>query len=214
MNDENPDEVRVQIPVHIGERHGAQPPSLDGTEGPSASTRIRITTNIQTYGTLRRVLSPSHGDELVETRYVTHRGVPSRHRTTVRFKSKHFLAHDFVIIVHADRLDSPRCFAEIDDTQLDVDGSLTLALQLVLIPKFRLPPIPAQEYLFVVDRSGSMAGAPIATAARTMNMLIRLLPRDGTKFNIYSFGNSHESLWPGSKRYTQDTLDAAVRYYC
>jgi len=214
MNDDNPDEIRLHLPMHIGDRYGPQSPALDGATQPSSSTRIRITTSIQSYSTLRTVFSPSHGSEVVETRYRTHRGTLSRHRTTVRFKSRNFLAKDFVVVVQAERLDSPRCFAELDETRRNQENGVTLALQLVLIPKFRLPPIPAQEYLFVIDRSGSMAGAPIMTATRTLNMLLRMLPNEGTLFNIYSFGSSHSSLWPSSRIYDQNTLEAAVRSTC
>ncbi|KAG6380484.1 hypothetical protein JVT61DRAFT_8637 [Boletus reticuloceps] len=55
----------------------------------------------------------------------------------------------------------------------DEEGS-TIAMQLTLVPKFQAPKIPSQEYIFIIDRSGSMSNTPIETAKRTLIMLLRL----------------------------------------
>jgi cobalamin biosynthesis protein CobT len=85
-------------------------------------------------------------------------------------------------------------------------------MQLTMVPKFKLPPIPAQEFIFVVDRSGSMSGARIETAKRTLKILLRMLPSSLTTFNIVSFGTRADSIWPSSQGYTQDTLDYGVNF--
>ena len=127
------------------------------------------------------------------------------------WKSPEFLDSDFVVTIHAEGLDKPRCFAEVLDARGDGDGGgYTIAMQLTLVPKFQAPKVPSQEYIFIIDRSGSMANRPIETAKRTLTMLLRLLPRTQTTFNIFSFGNDVSSLWRSSRGLDQTSLVEAV----
>jgi von Willebrand factor type A domain len=201
LDDEFIDEVRLQLPMSVGCRYGTPPPSLATSAETSTSTRLRITVDIQMSGVIQQISSPTH--LIKEAPFVTHAGHASRHRKMTKFRSQTFLTGDFVLLVRADGLDAPRCFAERDH-------SGTIALQLTLIPKIRLPPLPSQEYLFVVDRSGSMAGAPITIAKSALSMMLRMLPSSQTLFNIFSFGSVVDSLWPTSQEYSQYSLDSAV----
>ncbi|XP_018427577.1 PREDICTED: von Willebrand factor A domain-containing protein 5A-like [Nanorana parkeri] len=74
------------------------------------------------------------------------------------------------------------------------------------------------EFIFVVDRSGSMdcamnsePNAPmrIQSAKETLVLLLKSLPL-GCYFNIYGFGSHFEAFFPESMEYTQETLEAAV----
>ncbi|KAJ6604133.1 hypothetical protein DFH09DRAFT_1353967 [Mycena vulgaris] len=210
-NDDNADEIRFQLPMCVGERYGTPLAALDGAAAPSSSTRIRITADIQTSGRIQSITSPSHADKITETKYPTHLGRPSRRRSTVRFRSSNFLDRDFVLVVQADDLDAPRCFAEL---QRDPKGrhSDTVAMQFTIVPNFKLPPVTGQEYIFVVDRSGSMSGARIETAKRTLGLLLRMLPSVESTFNIFSFGSHHSSIWPRSEVYNQSSLTTATHH--
>ncbi|KAJ7226005.1 hypothetical protein GGX14DRAFT_642349 [Mycena pura] len=217
-NDDNTDEIRFQLPMCVGERYGPPLTALDGASAPSSSTRIRITLEIQTSGRIQSLTSPSHSNDISETRYQTHLARPSRRRTTVRYRSPTFLDRDFVLVVHAEGLDAPRCFAEL---QRDPGGrhSDTVAMQLSIVPSFKLPPVTGQEYIFVVDRSGSMGnmggtrmgGTRIETAKSTLKLLLRMLP-GGSTFNIFSFGSRHSGLWPTSKVYDQSSLTESTAH--
>ncbi|KAF7319883.1 hypothetical protein MKEN_00771500 [Mycena kentingensis (nom. inval.)] len=206
-NDDNADETRFQLPMFVGERYGPPLPALANAAAPSETTRIRITVEIQTSGRIQGITSPSH--EFTETAYKTHLGRPSRRRTTVRYRSPTFMDKDFVLVVRADGLDEPRCFAEL---QRDPSGkhSDTVAMQLSLIPKSKLPPVAGQEHIFLVDRSGSMSGQRMETAKRTLNLILRMLPNNGSTFNIFSFGNSCSSLWTRSRSYDENSLREAA----
>ena len=193
--------------MSVGERYGTPPPELETAHSQSANTRIRLTAQIQTSGKIQHITSPSHQADIAEVAYLNHRGQPSRRRSTIKFKSRSFLDRDFILIIQAEALDTPRCFAEIEHNGR---GPVTIAMQLTVVPKFDLPPIDAQEYLFVVDRSGSMAGDRVSTAIRTLATLLRMLPSRGTMFNIFSFGDQVDSLWPRSVKYNQNSLDSAV----
>uniref|UniRef100_A0A673XES3 von Willebrand factor A domain-containing protein 5A-like n=1 Tax=Salmo trutta TaxID=8032 RepID=A0A673XES3_SALTR len=75
------------------------------------------------------------------------------------------------------------------------------------------------EFLFVVDRSGSMScvmhngsGAldRIGSARDTLLLLLKSLPM-GCYFNIIGFGSRYESFFPTSVEYSQKTMDEALQ---
>jgi hypothetical protein len=106
-------------------------------------------------------------------------------------------------------LDAPRCVAELHpDPSHD-----TVAMALTFVPRFKLPDLARQEFIFLVDRSGSMDGARIAAARKALVVLLRSLPHKDSLFQIMSFGSDAASLWPeGSKAYNQETLEQATRH--
>ncbi|KAI0786927.1 von Willebrand factor type A domain-containing protein [Abortiporus biennis] len=205
MNDDEPDRLRFQLPMIVGERYGKLPSTMEGAASPTGSAVVKMKIHIQTRGEIKDIVSPTHPQINVQA-YLNHHGEPSRHRSIVRFISDEFLQEDFVLSVGAHGLDEPRCFVERDP----ITGST--ALQLTLIPKFELPPVETQEYLFVIDRSGSMSGNCIETAKETLVALLHTLPAEGTAFNIVSFG-SHSSKWrPTSVQYSQETMVEATSH--
>ncbi|XP_031651323.1 von Willebrand factor A domain-containing protein 5A-like [Oncorhynchus kisutch] len=75
------------------------------------------------------------------------------------------------------------------------------------------------EFLFVVDRSGSMscpmhngsvAQDRIGSARDTLLLLLKSLPM-GCYFNIIGFGSRYESFFPKSVEYSQKTMDEALQ---
>ncbi|KAJ4936170.1 hypothetical protein JOQ06_017694 [Pogonophryne albipinna] len=66
------------------------------------------------------------------------------------------------------------------------------------------------EFVFLLDRSGSMQGDRIKSARDTLLLLLKSLPM-GCFFNIYSFGSSHEHIFPKSVEYSQDTMEEALK---
>lgn len=155
MDDESAQHIRFQLPMCVGQRYGQPPESMEGVAELSSPERVRISAYVQMKGLIlpQGVTSPSHAGVTVMS-YQTHRERPSRHRVSVKFRSRQFLSRDFVLRVQSVGLDAPRCFMERDDRGM-------VAMQLTLMPKFDLPPLAAQEYLFLVDRSGSMGGSRI-----------------------------------------------------
>ncbi|XP_040277147.1 von Willebrand factor A domain-containing protein 5A-like isoform X4 [Bufo bufo] len=75
------------------------------------------------------------------------------------------------------------------------------------------------EFIFVVDRSGSMECAMnsepnalqrIDSAKETLVLLLKSLPL-GCYFNIFGFGSHFESFFTESKEYTQQSMEEAVK---
>ncbi|TFJ97374.1 nuclear factor related to kappa-B-binding protein [Platysternon megacephalum] len=78
---------------------------------------------------------------------------------------------------------------------------------------------PAGEFIFLLDRSGSM-GCPmdsrdraplrIDSAKETLVLLLKSLPL-GCYFNIYGFGSRFQSFYPQSVGYTQQTMAESLQ---
>ena len=94
--------------------------------------------------------------------------------------------------------------------------SLSPALMLTFLPHFSREEIEAaeinSEIIFMIDRSGSMQGKPIASARSTLELLLRSLS-PGCAFNVLGFGTKYRLLFSeGSKRYDSDSLAEATSY--
>ena len=96
-----------------------------------------------------------------------------------------------------------------------VEGSKTKemkskAVMLNFFPKFTSIET-ACEFIFVVDRSGSMDGPYIKSASETLVLFLKSIP-EGCHFNIVSFGSRYESFFPSSQPYNQETMEKATRF--
>lgn len=65
------------------------------------------------------------------------------------------------------------------------------------------------EFVFLVDCSGSMAGAPINAVKETLHIFLRSLP-ESCYFNIVDFGSKHRSLFVNSSKYSDYSLQKAI----
>ena len=65
------------------------------------------------------------------------------------------------------------------------------------------------DYIFFIDRSGSMSGEPIKLAVQALKLFLHSLPI-GSKFNVISFGSNYEKLYPKSVVYNEVNLKSAV----
>ncbi|KAH8102055.1 hypothetical protein BXZ70DRAFT_49953 [Cristinia sonorae] len=205
MAGDRADEIRLQLPMSIGQRYGQTPEGMGDTTMVTEKTRVRIKVNIQTQEVIQNIHSPTHSVSV--TPYLTHRNQSSRRRTVVKFSSARYLSSDFVLCIKAEGLDKPRCFVERDPR-----NTQSTAMQLTLVPKLILPPIQKQEYIFLLDRSGSMnIECRLEIAKRTLVMLLHWLPKDGM-FNIYAFDHAVEQMFPSSQQYNQRILEDAVRW--
>ena len=65
------------------------------------------------------------------------------------------------------------------------------------------------EYIFLLDRSGSMGGTRIEKAKEALILFIKSLPQD-TYFNVVSFGSGSTKLFPKSVKYNDKEVKQAV----
>lgn len=70
--------------------------------------------------------------------------------------------------------------------------------------------IPKREYIFIIDRSGSMGGFPLETSKEVMGGLLRGMNRED-KFNVLAFASSSQVLFPhGSKPARLKNIDSVL----
>ncbi|KAL4484464.1 hypothetical protein ABPG74_019641 [Tetrahymena malaccensis] len=66
------------------------------------------------------------------------------------------------------------------------------------------------EFLFLLDRSGSMSGQPIQKACEALILFLKSLPTD-SYFNVVSFGSSYQKLFESSIKYDTKSLEKAIK---
>ncbi|KAL4470973.1 hypothetical protein ABPG72_013560 [Tetrahymena utriculariae] len=65
------------------------------------------------------------------------------------------------------------------------------------------------EFVFLLDRSGSMSGQSIQNAIEALILFIKSLPTD-SYFNIYSFGSQFSKLFEESQKYSNENVEFAL----
>ena len=66
------------------------------------------------------------------------------------------------------------------------------------------------EYIFLLDRSGSMGKVRMDKAKEALSFFLRSLPQD-VYYNVYSFGDAYKKVFEDSFPYNNDTLKAAQK---
>jgi len=78
-------------------------------------------------------------------------------------------------------------------------------------PKGHLAIDLPKEFLFVLDRSGSMSGGSIRRAGEALQLFLRSLP-PGCRFNIIGFGSHTELLFDAPQSYDAESLQVASHH--
>jgi len=154
---------------------------------------LELTVRLEMPSAIRGLESPSHplGIELD--------GASATVRLGERRTS---LDRDFVLLVKLQQPHEPRAWLE------EKDGE-TVAM-VAFQPRFESRETAA-EVIFVVDRSGSMGGTSIAEARNALQLCLRSL-REGSWFNVVSFGSRHEMLFSESRPYGDESLRQATEH--
>ncbi|KAJ7875311.1 von Willebrand factor type A domain-containing protein [Mycena olivaceomarginata] len=214
--DEENDSIRFHLPVHIGARYGQAPqskPSFRGNIFISSSSPtpfLTLAMSVEAIAPISKIGCPSHSvsTELgPDPKLPNFKELPFSNYARVSLSSDSPLDKDFVLTIKSAGLDAPRCVAELHPEHD------TVALGLTLVPRFKLPDLSRQEFVFMVDRSGSMGGKRIEAAKKALVIMLRALPHQDSLFQITSFGSRATSLWgQGSQPYNQQTLEEATRH--
>src|SRR3990167_9541502 len=154
----------------------------------------------------------------------------NQHKTTVQFvPGSHYPNKDFEIMFTDHNFNQP--LAEVMVKNDLTDASLPKRCAMMhLVPKFadyakfdangNLIPDEAEEishymdtvkaeYVFIIDRSGSMDGERINIAVKAVTLALRSLPYD-SYFNIVSFGSNFTFMFPTSVKADQNTINTAI----
>ncbi|CAJ0651743.1 13712_t:CDS:10 [Entrophospora sp. SA101] len=206
-HDSENEKIRFVLPTSIAERYGSSSSSTanygkklvpdDVKYSGKANYQLDLKINCRMTSTIQSIESPSH---LISTELNVN-GNPKTSNVTLAEQIT-YLEKDFILVVKSEDLDKPRAFLEYNPK------TESNCLMLTLVPKFSLNPIQT-EIVFIIDRSGSMQGEPIKKAGQALELFLHSLPED-CYFNVVSFGSSHDSLFPKSQEYSQETLDRAI----
>jgi len=200
------DSLRIVIPATVAPYYGAPPGALNSS---ASLGSLDLSVSFQMTGNITSITSTSH-TVTCSLGYVNP-DAATPFNPTCAYISLHttdLLQNDVVLELESVGLDKPRCFAQ----RLTSGDEVTDALSLTIVPRFTATPISSQEYIFLVDRSGSMSGGRIQAVRDALQIMVRSLPSNGTTFNMFSFGDSCNSLWPTSQAYDAASVDIATRY--
>ena len=193
-------ETQIEIPTHVGSPCVTEE-KLRLTDT-SSSRRIQITTRVQVASPSCKVYSKSHAEDTVQLR--SH----NEGQAIIKYTSARFLEKPYVLLIKpATSHNTSRCFAERHH-----ENPNSVAMHLTFIPQFLSEERTLHEYIFVVDRSGSMSGRPIHQAKDTLQLLLHAFPSEHTVFNIYSFGTIIESVFNASCPHSPESLQTAVKF--
>ncbi|KAF8510551.1 von Willebrand factor type A domain-containing protein [Hysterangium stoloniferum] len=213
------DSLRLTFPTRIAPKSGAAPNSqlnymsnVRSWSHPlirSFKSALDFSVAVQMTSHIISINSPSHpiamklGESTLE---------PSTEfdpfRARISLSSPTLLDKNIVIVLSCQGLDKPRCTVE-SFSPAEGSQEFTDAYALTFVPRFE---VPSQEFIFLIDRSGSMQGGKIQVVRSALQIMLRSLPTRGTTFNLLSFGTGHSSLWPTSVAYSADSLKAASEH--
>ncbi len=144
------------------------------------------------------ITSPTHG---ISTS-------PKDGCTFVCLTNEGILHNDLVLLIRYKEPNTPRALVEKGRPGNEFMSDNVVMLE--FFPKFKSTEI-SSEFMFVIDRSGSMRGESIESAKSTLVLFLKSIP-SGCYFNIIGFGHTFEHLFETSVPYDQANLDTAVKH--
>ncbi|KIJ54678.1 hypothetical protein M422DRAFT_63949 [Sphaerobolus stellatus SS14] len=194
-DDDQANTVRFQLSSYVSHRYGAPSTSiLHNLGGTVHRAALSITVDIEMSSEIAGVSSLHHNpvEDIIPAS-------SSLTRKRVRYTSADVeLGKDFVLIISAWDLEESACLSE----QIEVrDGgrvSNSTALALSIVPTFETRTQMTREYLFLIDKSGSMAWTTegnltsrMDMAKQALKLLVQSIPV-GAYFNICSFSDQND----------------------
>jgi len=114
------------------------------------------------------------------------------------------LDRDVVVLIEEEKPHQPRACIEVAEDGKTMTGLVTFYPQIEFCDL-------KWDFVFVIDRSGSMNGRKIMQASDTLLLFLRSLPAECT-FNIVGFGSKYEALFDSPQPYNDATLERASQY--
>ncbi|XP_078314780.1 von Willebrand factor A domain-containing protein 5A-like isoform X2 [Crassostrea virginica] len=117
---------------------------------------------------------------------------------------------EFSVSIHYTGFDKPRTVIEKGKNDPKSAYLSSDILMVSFVPELTVTKDIPCEFIFVIDRSGSMHGDRIGKAKETLLLLLKSLPVNCI-FNIVSFGSTYKSLFSKSKQYNEENLKKALK---
>ncbi|CAL9685376.1 unnamed protein product [Knipowitschia caucasica] len=216
------DALRFCLPAVLNPRYqpaGTEGSSVKVTSVPSSLVPYDLTFSAQ-MESLRPVSKVESSCTMEPVNYLNE----NQTKASVKLAAGHKFDRDVELLIYYS--DSHQPSAVVEAAQGSAKrGSLMgdPALMLSLYPEFPKDIMSSVsssgEFVFLLDRSGSMdcnmsnmgtSVSRIASARDTLLLLLKSLPM-GCFFNIYSFGSTFEQIFPESVKYSQKTMEEALK---
>ena len=97
---------------------------------------------------------------------------------------------------------------EMDDYDFEAASNPLLTIN-EEAPNYEIPNFSG-NFMFIVDRSGSMWGDRIQMAKESLIYFLKSLPDTKSKFNIVSFGSTYEKIFDNFVDITEDNINTAI----
>mmetsp|Transcript_98476 Transcript_98476/g.301267 ORF Transcript_98476/g.301267 Transcript_98476/m.301267 type:complete len:937 (-) Transcript_98476:260-3070(-) len=217
--------LRLGLPVVVGPRYPLEPlfqeacadehASLaEAARGPGASA-FSLAVEFEMPCAILGIASPTHAGVAVRTSACLNADAELSATATVGLELSTMPVREVVLEVALVTPLAPRCWVEPCAQRYDCAAALAVLHPAALDVQrlFPAPPSseqkPPVEFIFLLDRSGSMQGDRIQRAAEALQLFLRSLPR-ACRFNILGFGSKYEVLFQGaSVPYDADSLRTA-----
>ncbi|KAH7099694.1 von Willebrand factor type A domain-containing protein [Auriculariales sp. MPI-PUGE-AT-0066] len=190
-NDAEKDSLRLVVPLTVAPYYGGPGGRSTATTNviPEISMSFQMADKIMSIGSSTHLMVVRLGS-VTDSNAFAEQNTSKQCRAFARLTCGGLLKNDIVVTVLVAGLDAPRAMLEYNTF------TKSTAYALTLVPRFVVPALPRQRYLFLIDRSGSMQGPRMTNTQTAMQHVLRSLPSRGTSFNIVSFGSRVDSLWP------------------
>ncbi|XP_063349543.1 von Willebrand factor A domain-containing protein 5A-like [Pelmatolapia mariae] len=136
-------------------------------------------------------------------------------QATVKLAAGHKFDRDVELLIYYKDAHQPTAVVEAGQASAEMGSLMGDSMVMVsLYPEFPQSVMSSMascgEFVFLMDRSGSMSNTRIRSAKDTLLLLLKSLPM-GCYFNIYGFGSRYEHIFPKSVEYTQQTMEEALK---
>ncbi|KAL3992049.1 elongation factor 1-alpha [Sarotherodon galilaeus] len=136
-------------------------------------------------------------------------------QATVKLAAGHKFDRDVELLIYYKDAHQPAAVVEAGQASAELGSLMGDPVVMVsLYPEFPQSVMSSLascgEFVFLMDRSGSMSNTRIRSARDTLLLLLKSLPM-GCYFNIYSFGSRYEHIFPKSVEYSQQTMEEALK---
>ncbi|XP_078687570.1 von Willebrand factor A domain-containing protein 5A-like isoform X4 [Branchiostoma floridae x Branchiostoma belcheri] len=161
---------------------------------------LKLKVNVSSPNSIDKIESPKSSLD------VTYGGTSAQ----VTLKDDHKFDSDVELFVHYK--DKHRPFAVTELGQGTEGFMAEHTVMLTFVPDLSRDDLitTCGEFIFILDRSGSMSGSKIKNARETLLLFLKSLPV-GCYFNIVGFGSSYKTLFNNSKQYDNKSLKTACK---
>ncbi|KAL6063824.1 von Willebrand factor A domain-containing protein 5A [Balamuthia mandrillaris] len=214
------DAIRFVLPPFTSLKSALEERSKGTEENKEEETRGgRVEVELEMSSKIVSVESPSHASFM---RMEKAEGVEEEMggRGKVCFGGGKFdLSSPLSLLVKTEEANEPHAVVEMDEEREkkveeedEKEERKEVAVMLSFFPKLNGEDMETiTEMVFVVDRSGSMAGSRIEQAKNALFLFLQSIPL-GTRFNVVGFGSHFTQLFSESVEYNGDTLKKAIAH--